>query len=125
MDVVAGVGCVPHCAYPVPGDFPMAPLVCGTCRECCLGPRLLHISGPTWLYKTYQRDGKTWLAHRTNGDCFYLGQYGCTIHASRPKECREYDCRTLIDDPHITKRIKVEAIARLDISKEDDNGNGL
>lgn len=28
-----------------------------------------------------------------NGDCFYLGPDGCTIHERAPYECRKFDCR--------------------------------
>jgi Fe-S-cluster containining protein len=28
-----------------------------------------------------------------NGDCFYLGQDGCTIHDQAPWVCRDFDCR--------------------------------
>jgi Fe-S-cluster containining protein len=30
-----------------------------------------------------------------NGDCFYLGPDGCTIHDRAPYECRKYDCRDM------------------------------
>jgi len=30
-----------------------------------------------------------------NGDCFYLGEHGCTIHDRAPYECRMYDCRRM------------------------------
>ena len=32
------------------------------------------------------------LAHKENGDCFYLGPNGCTIHGSAPVLCTGYDC---------------------------------
>jgi len=30
-----------------------------------------------------------------NGDCFYLGENGCTIHGRAPWTCRDYDCRAI------------------------------
>jgi len=33
-----------------------------------------------------------------NGDCFYLGLDGCTIHDRAPYECRKYDCRAVFRD---------------------------
>ena len=33
------------------------------------------------------------LDHKPNGDCIYLGNGGCTIHESKPRMCREMDCR--------------------------------
>jgi hypothetical protein len=35
------------------------------------------------------------LDRHPNGDCVYLGEGGCTIHASAPFECRQYDCREI------------------------------
>jgi hypothetical protein len=33
------------------------------------------------------------LARHANGDCVYLGEFGCTIHDRAPYECRQFDCR--------------------------------
>lgn len=30
---------------------------------------------------------------KPNGDCFYLGEGGCTIHDRAPAICRAFDCR--------------------------------
>jgi hypothetical protein len=30
-----------------------------------------------------------------SGDCFYLGEHGCTIWDRAPYECRQYDCREM------------------------------
>jgi uncharacterized protein len=35
------------------------------------------------------------LKRKANGDCYYLGPTGCTIHDRAPALCREFDCRTL------------------------------
>jgi Fe-S-cluster containining protein len=32
------------------------------------------------------------LKRQRNGDCFYLGPTGCTIHDRAPALCREFDC---------------------------------
>jgi len=33
------------------------------------------------------------LKQRENGDCFYLGPQGCTIHDRAPAICKVFDCR--------------------------------
>jgi Fe-S-cluster containining protein len=37
------------------------------------------------------------LRNKPNGDCIYLGDTGCTIHAWRPAMCRAYDCRRMYE----------------------------
>jgi len=39
--------------------------------------------------------GEFMIAHKKNGDCFYLGETGCTIHSNKPLRCREMDCRNI------------------------------
>lgn len=51
-----------------------------------------------------------------NGDCFYLGPDGCTIHDRAPYECRKFDCRQAFrDSDRAGRRI---AIKRGDMKKE-------
>ncbi len=33
------------------------------------------------------------LAHKPNGDCWYLGDGACTIHDEAPLACKRFDCR--------------------------------
>jgi Fe-S-cluster containining protein len=35
------------------------------------------------------------LRRKENGDCWYLGERGCTIYHRRPQICRRFDCREL------------------------------
>lgn len=35
------------------------------------------------------------LAHKINGDCYYLNSDGCSIHYDKPRQCQSMDCRTL------------------------------
>lgn len=35
------------------------------------------------------------LEHKPNGDCFYLGESGCTIYNDRPAICAKFDCRRM------------------------------
>jgi Fe-S-cluster containining protein len=73
---------------------------CSGCTACCKSQRVLleedenrepYVVEPTVLCN----DGSMrWmLAHKPNGDCWYLGDGGCTIHDRTPKACREFDCR--------------------------------
>lgn len=39
--------------------------------------------------------GVLMLAHKPNGECFYLGPSGCTIHDRAPTQCRTMDCRNI------------------------------
>ncbi len=91
-----------------------SPLICGGCRECCKGPvRNLPITDPAFLYDTYERGGKTYLATRDNGDCVYLVEGGCGIYERRPSVCRSYDCRDYVTSPGMPLRIRLQAVRRL------------
>lgn len=74
------------------------PLVCGTCTLCCQNDavRLLPQDDPE-QYQTAThptKPGALMLAHQANGDCIYLDRAkGCTIHATKPTQCRTMDCR--------------------------------
>ena len=50
------------------------------------------------------------LDHKSNGDCIYLGDTGCTIHARRPQMCRELDCRILATQLNYTQARKLNVI---------------
>jgi len=75
---------------------------CGACSFCCRKEWVLlspEAGDVVELYETEavfdpsrKRPGKA-LAHKPNGDCFYLGPGGCTIHSWRPSLCRSFDCR--------------------------------
>lgn len=39
--------------------------------------------------------GQYCLAHKPNGDCYYLTEKGCGIHSIRPAQCRTFDCRRM------------------------------
>lgn len=67
--------------------------------RCCLGDavRLLPGDDPS-KYKTEPHPvfpSQLMLAHKPDGSCYYLGDKGCTIHATKPQMCREMDCRNL------------------------------
>jgi uncharacterized protein len=68
---------------------------CGSCTACCrqqvivLDPHQDDIAS----YQHAIAGTLAILKHKPNGDCVYLGEHGCTIHARAPKMCREFDCR--------------------------------
>lgn len=77
---------------------------CGDCHLCCRLMTVLHPEkgDDVSSYQTAQwyRDGIdkppiVILDRLPNGDCFYLGEHGCTIHRRAPISCREFDCRSI------------------------------
>lgn len=74
---------------------------CNGCTECCKGDAVRILPGePEWMWKTephpYIPEARM-LAHKPNGECLYLGKTGCTIHANKPRVCREMDCRLIFE----------------------------
>ena len=91
---------------------------CGTCTECCKGPRKLSISADDARrmkhYRVFTQDGmKYYLARKENEDCVYLGETGCTIYEQRPDACRKYDCRDYVESGLLQNRILIQALKRL------------
>jgi len=81
----------------------MTAVPCGGCTLCCKHEIVtLHIDegdDPS-LYGDGVREGiprrpglAPVLKHKPNGDCFFLGDAGCTIYDKRPVICRSFDCR--------------------------------
>lgn len=72
---------------------------CNGCTRCCHGDAIrLLPEDDSSSYKTVPHDrmiGHLMLAHKENGECFYLGESGCTIQDSKPLMCKEMDCRTI------------------------------
>lgn len=82
---------------------------CGLCRACCRRERVLLDPGlddvasyetvPATLSDALRKtlgpasENARMLAHKENGDCFYLGENGCTIWDRAPWLCRSFDCR--------------------------------
>jgi hypothetical protein len=89
----------------VNAPLPRVDVPCGKCQLCCkihfvfLNEREYDQYEWGWCMRTGD-DGKQHaigrvLNRKSNGDCVYLDEYGCTIHDRAPKVCREFDCRTL------------------------------
>jgi hypothetical protein len=73
---------------------------CNGCTACCRNNLVLLMPGEGDIPEAYERQrieaGVEALAHQPNGDCWYLGQNGCTIHNRKPVRCRAFDCRRFI-----------------------------
>lgn len=83
---------------------------CNGCTLCCKGDavRLLPGDDPA-RYKLEPHPmmpGQVMLAHKSNGDCTYLGEHGCTIHSMRPRMCREMDCRNIAKAWRVRKQAR-------------------
>lgn len=72
---------------------------CNGCTLCCKGDliRLTENDNPEeYLTEPHPRlPGALILAHKSNGDCVYLVENGCSIHGKAPELCRAADCRTI------------------------------
>lgn len=72
---------------------------CNGCTLCCHGDAVRLLPGDDaakWKTVPHDRfDGQLMLAHKQNGDCYYLGDSGCTIQDDKPLMCREMDCRLI------------------------------
>jgi uncharacterized protein len=77
---------------------------CGVCTLCCRSGEAIVLhpedgdvienyeTEVVWHPLTKDR-AISILKQKPNGDCIYVGPFGCTIHAKRPLICREFDCR--------------------------------
>jgi hypothetical protein len=81
---------------------PRAQVPCNGCTSCCERELLfLHpeMGDKPEEYETQEVlfDGEPVLIlkHKPNGNCWYLGEHGCTIHDRAPAICQEFDCRRL------------------------------
>jgi len=82
---------------------------CRGCYACCQKEAIfLHpeCGDDEHKFKTEQYDGRLVLAHKENGDCFYLDRrFGCTIQNDKPIVCGELDCRKLYKKLKYTKNL--------------------
>jgi Fe-S-cluster containining protein len=92
----------------------MGVVPCNGCTECCRGPnRKLVLENYTGELKTYRKNGKVHLANKSNGDCYYLGEEGCTVYDDRPDECRSFDCRAIVKDTGFPIRVRMRGVELL------------
>jgi len=81
-----------------PKHLEPASVPCGTCQLCCKKTLVLLVpeaGDDVGSYVTRSVEGVHMLATKANGDCFYLGEAGCTIHDRAPIMCKVFDCRGL------------------------------
>lgn len=115
--MTGGIHQIDH--LPAPSFTVGATVPCNGCTRCCHGDavRLLANDDPS-QYQTephpYMPEARM-LAHKPNGDCIYLGDDGCTIHATKPQMCREMDCRLIAAQVTWTQARKLDARGRLPI----------
>ena len=77
---------------------------CAGCTHCCQNELLLlhpKMGDDAASYETkvvrhpFTGEVARALKNKPNGDCWYLGETGCTIHGRHPAICREFDCRRM------------------------------
>jgi Putative zinc- or iron-chelating domain len=85
---------------------------CNGCTLCCKEdavPILPHEDATQWKTEPHPyKRGALMLAHKRNGDCFYLGDGGCTIQDSKPQICGEMDCRVVASRITFTQARKMD-----------------
>lgn len=91
---------------------------CEGCTACCHRQAIFlkpDMGDDPALYKTVPWDNpitgskELMLDHKPDGSCHYLGESGCTIYETRPRMCRNYDCRKVfLTLPHKTRESLIE-----------------
>lgn len=89
-----------------PGNVP-----CNGCTACCRGRDVVRIfkdeDASQWKTEPHIfMKGHLMLSHQPNGDCFYLGEKGCTIQETKPQMCKEMDCRLIAKQINYTQARK-------------------
>ena len=92
---------------------------CNGCTLCCQGDaiRLTEEDNPDeYLTEPHPYISRAlMLAHKSNGDCVYLVESGCSIHDRAPSLCRSADCRSLALKYDFTTAMKLHQMKRIDI----------
>jgi Fe-S-cluster containining protein len=101
---------------------------CYGCTLCCQGDavRLLEEDDPgKYLTEPHSYiPGALMLAHKPNGDCIYISDKGCGIHAHAPALCRAADCRALALKYNFEMALKLHEVGSIDL-RVWDKGNEL
>jgi hypothetical protein len=77
----------------------------------------LQPEDPAEEYKTEPHpriSGALMLAHKPNGECWYLNAGGCSIHGRAPSLCRNADCRSVALRIDFEYAIKLHQLGKLD-----------
>lgn len=91
-------------------------VACGDCHLCCLGDTILlhpEMGDMEGDYEIEKSPFGPMLAHKSNMECYALGENGCTIYDKRPGICKEFDCADLIrrtTRPERKRMVKAGAI---------------
>lgn len=88
----------------------MTDVPCSGCRRCCISDAVRLLPDELELYRTEPHPyakGHRMLAHKPNGECYYLGLDGCSIHETRPQLCRDMDCRNIARQISFTRARKM------------------
>ena len=92
---------------------------CNGCTLCCQGDAIrLEAEDNAAEYITESHPfvpGARMLAHKTNGECIYLNDDGCTIHERAPSLCRIADCLGVAALLDFETAQKLHALGQLDI----------
>lgn len=92
---------------------------CNGCTLCCQGDAVRL--EPEDLSMGYQTEphpyipGALMIAHKSNGECIYLDEHGCSIHDHAPSMCRTADCRSLAARISFESAKALHQLGRLDI----------
>jgi Fe-S-cluster containining protein len=87
---------------------------CNGCTLCCKNDAVrIYDFEDASQWKTephFLYPNERMLAHKSNHDCYYLGENGCTIQETKPYMCKTGDCRLLtlkvsFDEAKESKRI--------------------
>ena len=90
---------------------------CGMCTLCCRGGEAIVLHPECGDRISDYKTREVWhplfndrpahiLEQQPNGDCIYVGPFGCTIHDRRPVICREFDCRALVRRIDASKKFR-------------------
>jgi Fe-S-cluster containining protein len=112
---------------------------CGDCVGCCtssyyipLRPRdvaVLEQVPAAFLTKSQGQPDSHWLmGYRPNGHCPMFAGQGCSVYATRPQTCRDYDCRVFAaagidaggaDKDTINRRVRAWAFTYADDAERE------
>lgn len=92
---------------------------CNGCTLCCQGDAVRLLEEDRAMdYKTEPHPyiaEALMIAHKSNGECLYLDERGCSIHDHAPSLCRTADCRSLAVRLNFEEARQLHLVGRLDM----------
>ena len=92
---------------------------CNGCTLCCQGDAIrLEAEDIASEFITEPHPtipGALMLAHKSNGECIYLNEHGCSIHERAPLLCRVADCRGVAARLDFETARRLHSLGKLDI----------